>query len=142
MLFILTESLIVTGAGGDYAIKIDAQLRSEFGYTDNDIAVLTIGTARFMKTWLSHGTMPFAGEVRPFECDASPWDKFTATVSTEAAPGEGGPLCRLNPYFTESEENADYLMNLFFVDFKGEHADVDIITCVCECGVWSCAVVV
>lgn len=95
---------------------MDDRLRSQYNVTDEDLGVISISAARFMKTWLSHGTKPdplgtqltvmcvhdillvvdlcspLEGEVNPMACTGdAPWDPLTHTLRTSAGPGQCQP---------------------------------------------------
>jgi hypothetical protein len=115
----------VGGAGGTKALSVDAQLRSQFGFSDDDITMLTVATARFFKTWISRfGSPSPPDEVNPVVCfNYSPWDATTHTLLSNAAPGEpGGPSCNVADHFLETQEAADELMASFFVDYDPDVA--------------------
>eukprot|EP01034_Spumella_vulgaris_P033780 gene33780-41670_t len=78
------------GASGNYALTVDKKLRSDFGFTDDDIATISVASARFFKTWISMSVMPLPEFViSPVVCTGTDrWNPTTHTLTSDAAPGE------------------------------------------------------
>ena len=103
------------GAGGDHAAAVDAKLKAEYGFTDEQLFYIAEASHPFAETYLSGRFLAFSQN--PMNCSATPTDlRETGILTTTAAPGEeGGPSCGCNSYYFTDEAKTDELMNLYFV---------------------------
>jgi hypothetical protein len=84
----------IGGSGGARAAEVDTELRTQYGFTDDDILYLAKGSQAVYKNYLPRKKS--ASVDPPVKCSDDPyWD---GEVFITQQPGElGGPICDCNP---------------------------------------------
>lgn len=104
----------IAGTGGDQAAYIDQQLRSDFGFSNDDITALSWASSTFYKNYLSGANFDLLMSENPFNCTQYPWDSSTQTLDSKLA--KEGISCTLNEYFLQDENTTDTLWTAFLGD--------------------------
>ena len=95
------------GSGGDYAAKIDEELRNTYGFTDTYLFYVAEAAHKFVKTYLSG----IENKESPMNCSAAPFQNNVLTNT--AYPGEAaGPLCQCADSYFESEAAINSLIQV------------------------------
>ena len=103
----------IGGSGGDRAAEIDQILREKYGLSNTHLFYIAEASHKFVKSYLAGMTYNYEN---PVICTGDPW--VGGKLVTSASPGEdGGPKCKCNQYYMESEEKLNTLIDLYFNHF-------------------------
>ena len=97
------------GHGGSHAAAVIQQLRSDYGFDDDDVVLLAQAAQTFFKQHIEAAS----AKKLPIVCSDAPWQDFELT--TTALPGdEGGPTCAFADQYMSDETYVDELITDFF----------------------------
>lgn len=115
------------GSGGDHCVAIDNQLKSTFGFSDEDLVIIAQSAQKFMK---SYGNAVFNGPIKPLallNCSVNPWQN--GNLDSNVAPGEnGGPSCSCNADYFASEDLFQTLISGYFSQFVSSASGINVIS--------------
>jgi hypothetical protein len=109
------------GAGGAKAVEIDSILRSNYGFTTQDLIIVSDSSQKFFKSnypnMVSNGIIHDNNPMTFLNCTTTYYQDHE---DLSILPGEeGGPYCGCNSVYFENEDNLNLLIDEFF-NFKGE----------------------
>ena len=106
----------IGGTGGDRAAEIDQLLREKYQLSNTHLYYIAESSHKFSKSYLSGQTYNYEN---PIICTGDPW--IGGELVTTASPGEeGGPKCKCNLYYMDTEEKLNTLIDLYFNHFMPE----------------------
>ena len=89
------------GAGGEQAAATDAELKSKYHLTDDQLFYVAEASHKFYQTYLSGRFLAFSNN--PLNCTSTPMGiRDSGTLGADAAP-----RCACNDYYFESESNTN-----------------------------------
>jgi hypothetical protein len=106
----------VGGQGGAQAEAIDQVLRSDYGFTDDDIFVIAETSQKFAKRYMPARDYYTDDEypVYPLSCSADPYQGDAKTTNMAAPGADDGPSCSCVDYYFESQDQLYDLISMYF----------------------------
>lgn len=110
------------GNGGDRARSVFEELRTSYGFTEDDMLVLIEASTKFYKKYVPQKSYYADDEYPeyPLDCTDDPWDNDSQALKIDAdtAPGDiDGPSCQCSAYYLKSEDNMRDLIDMYMDKF-------------------------